>query len=198
MVNRTFAAFVGISFLALQSLPAPAYADNQMGYRLLSPQEASGLPHNRGSLGLDVERAQQITDSGMTFELIRVKQVRPHSAGAQAGFHRGDQIIAVDGQVFPNLATFANYVGSVPPGNRITVDYIPAGGGPGQAQRIAVTVGSPGGAAQTARDQQGNEPASTGMSTRTKIGIGAAALLGCYALGCFSRSHPNGAATNTQ
>ena len=62
MPTRLTAAF------ALLVLPlAPAHADNQMGYRLLSAQEAAGLPHNHGALGMDVERAQQITDDGLTF-----------------------------------------------------------------------------------------------------------------------------------
>lgn len=93
-------------------------------------QEASTLPHNHGALGVDVERAQQITDEGMTFDLIRVKEVRQGSPGAKAGFRRGDQIIAVDGRVFPSIAAFAAYVGSMSRGSRVSIDYIPAGGGP--------------------------------------------------------------------
>ena len=118
-----------------------AYADNPMGYRLLSQQEASNLPRNQGALGLDVERASQITDDGLTFDIIRIKQVHRGSSGAQAGFNIGDQIIAIDGRVFPSLATFAAYVGSTLPGRRINVDYIPTGGGPQQAQRITVLIG---------------------------------------------------------
>jgi predicted metalloprotease with PDZ domain len=37
---------------------------------------------------------QQITDGGMKFDLIRVKQVRRGSPGDRAGFRKGDQIIA--------------------------------------------------------------------------------------------------------
>ena len=79
--------------------------------------------------------------------------------------------------------TFAAYIGSQQPGTNVTVDYIPAGGGPAQAQRVSVTVGGASSASQSA---------STGMSTGTKvaIGVGAAALLGCYELGCFSRRRP--------
>lgn len=152
-----------------------------MGYRMLMPQDAAVLPHNHGSLGLDVERAQHINQNGMTFDLMRIKQVRRGSAGAHAGFKVGDEIIAVDGQVFPTIATFASYVGSVPPGTKISVDSIPAGGGPQQAQRVAVTVGAAG------------STSSGGMSTGAKvaIGVGAAAVLGCYEMGCFShRSSP--------
>lgn len=163
----------------------PVWADNQMGYQVLSQQAASGLPHNRGSLGMDVERAQQINNDGMTFDIIRVKAVRRGSPGAQAGFSPGDQIVAVDGRVFANLAAFAGYIGSVRPGTAVSVDYIPANGGPAQAQRVAVTVGSATGTAAA--------PATTsgGLSTGTKIaiGVGAAALFGCYELGCFSRKH---------
>ena len=52
--------------LTLQRTPKLAYAENQMGYRLLSVQEASRLPRHHGALGMDVERPQQITDDGMT------------------------------------------------------------------------------------------------------------------------------------
>ena len=181
MITRKMVMIVATTLLAL---PVATRADNPMSYRLLSQQEAAGLPHNRGALGLEVERAQQITDDGMTFDILRVKQVRPGSPGAQAGFQSGDQIIAVDGRVFASLASFAAYVGSVAPGNQASVDYIPAGGGPQQAQRIGVTVGAAG---QTAVPS-GHGPAATGMSTGTKvaIGVGAAALFGCYQLGCFS------------
>jgi membrane-associated protease RseP (regulator of RpoE activity) len=183
MITRKMAMIVAASLLVP---PVAAQADNPMSYRLLSQQEAAGLPHNRGALGMQVERAQQITDDGMTFDILRVKQVRPGSPGAQAGFKFGDQIIAVDGRVFASLASFAAYVGSVAPGTQASVDYIPAGGGPQQAQRIGVTVGAAG---QTAvPNGQANGPPATGMSTGTKvaIGVGAAALFGCYELGCFS------------
>jgi hypothetical protein len=49
---------------------------------------------------------------------------------------------------------------------------------------------APGGSVPNAPARQSDEAASTGMSTRMKIGIGAAALLGCYELGYFSRSKP--------
>ncbi|MBV8890282.1 MAG: PDZ domain-containing protein [Alphaproteobacteria bacterium] len=168
----------------LLCLQQPVWADNAMGYRLLSVQEAAGLPHNRGALGMDIGRASQITAGGMTFDIMRIKQVRPGSAGAQAGFRAGDMIIAVDGRVFPTIAAFAAYVGSVPPGNQVNVDYIPAGGGPDTAERVAVTVGAAGAGAQA--PAQAQQPAPAGMSTRTKIGLGAAALLACYEMGCFS------------
>ena len=181
--------------LLIGSLCLPAHADNQMGYRLLSQQDAQDLPHNHGALGMDIEAAQRITDGGMTFDLIRVKQVRSGSPGEQAGFHPGDEIIAVNGEVFSSLAVFAAYVGSVQPGTQIDVDYIPVGGGPQQAQRIAVTVGMAGQMAQSApQADQANRPRS-GLSTGTKvaIGVGAVALFGCYELGCFSRHHHDAA-----
>jgi len=187
MVNRTVAAFLAASFLSLQCVPTgPALAGNQLGYQLLSAGQAAGLPRRGGALGMDVGPAQQITDGGMTFELLQVKGVRRGSPGAQAGFHAGDQIIAADGRVFPSVAAFT-YVGSVPPGQQITVDYISAGGGPQQAQRVGVTVGA-GGRAVPAR--QADQARFTGLSTGSKvaIGVGAAALFGCYELGCFSRS----------
>src|SRR5438477_12120531 len=144
MLSRTVTAIVTASMLTFQWTPNHAFAENQMGYRLLSVQEASRLPRQHGALGLDVERAQQITDDGMTFDLIRVKQVRRGSPGARAGFRKGDQIIAVDGRVFPSIAAFGAYVGSIPPGSRISVDYIPAGGGPENAERVPVTIGDAG------------------------------------------------------
>ena len=188
--SRKLAVLLTASLLAMQVQPGTARAENQMGYRLLSPQDAAALPRNRGSLGLDIERAQQITDGGMTFDIIRVKQVRPRSPGAQAGFGPGDQIIAIDGHVFPTLMTFAAYVGSIQPGTPASVDYIPANGGPAQAQRVSVTVGAAGNPAQSVN--QPPPPGQAGLSTGTKvaIGVGAAALLGCYEIGCFSHRQP--------
>lgn len=188
MPNRTVALFLAASLVAGQCIPNPARAENQMGYQLLTSQDAAALPHNRGSLGIDVERSQQITDGGMTFDLIRVKGVRRGSAGARAGLNPGDQIIAVDGRVFPSLAVFAAYVGAVQPGTAASVDYIPANGGPAQAQRVAVTVGAAGGAAQA--PAQASAPGGMSTGTKVAIGVGAAALLGCYELGCFSRRRP--------
>ena len=184
MFNRSAAACLA-AFLAIQSLPGTAMAENQMGYHLLSASEAADLPRSGGALGMDVGRAQQINDGGMTFELLRVNGVRQGSPGAQAGLSSGDQIIAVDGRVFPSVATFAAYVGSVQPGRQISVDYIPSGGGPQQAQRIGVTVGANG---QTIPAQPEAHP-QAGLSTGTKvaIGLGAAALFGCYKVGCFAR-----------
>ena len=195
MAMRSAAPLVATIFLLLQVVPGPARADNQMGYRLLTQQEAASLPRNGGALGLDVERAQQITDGGMTFDLIRVKSVRRGSPGAQAGFNVGDQIIAIDGRVFPTLTTFASYIGATSPGQRIAVDYMPAGGGPQQAQRMSVTIGAAGRSMQPSDQPPPQDQASGGMSTGTKvaIGVGAAALFGCYEIGCFSRhsrSHP--------
>jgi hypothetical protein len=118
MTRMLTASLAAVSLLTVQCVPLPANAENQMGYRLLSPQEASRLPHNQGALGLSVERAQQITDGGMTFDIIRVTRVRRDSTGAQAGINVGDEIIAVDGRVFSSLADFAAYVGSFGPAAR--------------------------------------------------------------------------------
>ena len=186
MVNRTAAALAAAIILGAQCLPGPAFAENQMGYQLLSQQQAAGLPRRGGALGMDIGPAQQVNEGGMSFKLLRVNGVRRGSPGAQSGFGIGDQIIAVDGQVFPSVAAFAAYIGSVPPGRQVAVDYMPANGGPQQAQRVGVTVGAGGRVVPT----QAEEPARTGMSTGTKlaIGAGAAALFGCYKLGCFNRS----------
>lgn len=184
MIKRTVTALVAASFLSLQVLPVPAMADNQMGYRLLTADQAAALPRGGGKLGLNVGRAQQINSGGMTFELLRVNGVTRGSAGDAAGLRVGDQIIAVDGKVFPNVAAFASYVGSMQPAANLSIDYMPAGGGPQQAQRVTVTLG--GNAAATAAPAK---PESGGLSTGAKvaIGVGAAALFGCYKFGCFSR-----------
>ncbi len=175
--------------LALPWTAAPARADNPMGYRLVSQDDAASLPRRGGALGMDIERAQHITDDGLAFDIIRVKQVRRGSPGAQAGFHAGDQIIAVDGRVFASLTAFGAYVGSLPPGTQIKVDLIPDGGGPKQAQRLVATVGAAGHAA----------PAGLSTGTKVAIGIGAAALFGCYELGCFShRTQPAPGAAGQQ
>lgn len=192
MISRKLAAY-GVAILLIgQGGPAPALADNPMGYQLMSASEAASLPRNRGALGLDVERAQQMIDRGMTFDIIRVTKVRRGSAGEAAGLRPRDDIIALDGHVFPTLVAFSSYIGSVPPGRQMMVDYIPAGGGPEQAQRLTVTVGQAG---QTFSPDNPTAPDASGMSTGAKvaIGAGAVALLGCYEMGCFSHhAKPNG------
>lgn len=192
MTNRTVAASLAASFLFLQCVSGPALAENQMGYRLLSAEQAAGLPRNGGSLGVDIGRGQQITGSDITFELLLVNSVRQGSPAAQAGFKSGDQIIAVDGRVFPSVAAFAAFVGSTQPGRQIAVDYMPAGGGPKQAQRVGVTVGGADGRQGTPAQRDSRASTSGGISTgaRVAIGIGAAALFGCYELGCFSGGKP--------
>ena len=184
MLKRSVTVIVMTSLIGLP-LSLPAMADNPMGYRLLSADQASGLPRMGGALGMSVGPDKQITDDGMTFELLRVNGVNQNSAGGQAGFRTGDEIISVDGHVFPSVAAFAGYVGSIQPGRQISVDYIPAGGGPQQAQRIDVTLGEAGRPAPAQQDAQA--PAG-GLSTGTKvaIGVGAAALL-CYKYHCYDR-----------
>lgn len=190
MRSGALAALVAACLLGSTVLGPPAWAENQMGYRLLTPQEAAALPHNQGALGLNVDRGQRITDGGMTFDIIRVTGVRRGSTGAAAGLKTGDQIIAMDGRVFPSLDAFAAYIGGARPGSQISVDYMPAGGGPGQAQRAAVAVGQAG--------QSVAPPTAKGMSTGEKvaIGAGAVALLGCYEMGCFSHRRAPNAASN--
>jgi S1-C subfamily serine protease len=194
MTQRILMTLLAASLL-IAATPPSAHAENAMDYRLLSAQEMNALPRNHGSLGMDVERSQEITDGGMTFDIIRVKQVRQGSPGARAGFKTGDQIIAVDGRVFPTLVSFAAYIGALSPGTQAAVDYIPVGGGPAQAQRASVTVGAAGSL------KSNDEATSAGLSTRSKvaIGVGAVALLGCYEMGCFShRSHAPATVPNTR
>jgi S1-C subfamily serine protease len=128
------------ALLAAPAVPHAALADNAMGYRVLSPREAAALPSRQGTIGLDVRRQERIIDSGLTFDIIQVTRVRRNSAGARAGFKVGDQIVAVDGRVFPSLAVFAAYIGSRPPGSQVVIDIMPAGRGPEQARRITVAV----------------------------------------------------------
>lgn len=185
MVNRVVAAMVAVSFLSLQAAPDPAFADNRMNYQMLTADQASSLPKGGGKLGLNVGRAEQITSSGLTFDLLRVNGVTANAPGARAGFKVGDQIIAVDGKVFPSAAAFAGYVGSKQPGDRIAIDYMPPNGGPQDAQRVNVTMA---GATQAAPGQAESGRLST--SAKIAIGLGAAALFGCYKLGCFHRRTP--------
>ena len=188
MTNRIVAAFVAASFLGLQTLPGLAQTQNPLGYRLLSQQEAASLPSAGGALGMDIVSGQRINDAGLSFEMLKIKGVRVGTPGAQAGFHAGDQIVAADGRVFPTLQAFAAYVRSLPPGKLMSVDYIPNGGGPQQAQRVGVTVGDGGRAVAPAQADSEHEGLSTG--TKIAIGVGAAALFGCYELGCFARKKP--------
>ena len=189
MANRAGwgAALFVAAALGAQAVPVSAQTQNQLGYQLLTPQEATALPSAGGALGMDIVTGEHINDGGLSFELLKIKGVRVGTPGAQAGFHAGDQIVAADGRVFPTLQTFAAYVRSLPPGKLMSVDYIPNGGGPQQAQRIGVTVGDGGRAVAPA----GADAAHQGLSTGTKIaiGVGAAALFGCYEMGCFSH-HP--------
>jgi S1-C subfamily serine protease len=191
-VKRLAAALVAASLGAT----SPGHAENQMGYQLLNAQQAAQLPRGGGSLGMDVGRGQVITDSGMTFELLKVQAVRRGSPAARAGFDVGDQVIAVDGRVFPSVVAFAEYVGSLPTGRTISVDYLPRGGGPEQAQRVGVTLGTAGGGVSAPRPPA--EPSSHGLSAGQKlaIGVGAVALFGCYKVGCFThrdQPQPRGA-----
>ncbi len=176
MTHRLLAGFISASMLALGAMPARAA--NPMGYQLITSRQAAELPRGHGALGLVVNVSSMISDSGMNFALLRVDQVKPGSAGAAAGMQVGDQIIAVDGRVFPDIKAFAEYAGALRPGTTTLVDYIPKGGESKDAQRLSVTVGKPGGDSKPTLD------AHQGMSTGTKvaIGLGAAALLGYYEL----------------
>ena len=183
--SRAAAASAAVLLLATLSLSVPALADNQMGYRLQSAEQSQGLQRAGGSLGMKVGPEKEITSGGMTFELLKIEGVGASSPAGQAGLKVGDQIIAVDARVFPSIADFAAYVGSIAPGKQIEIDYMPEGGGPGQAQRLGVTVGEAGKAAAPHHDV----PRGNGLSTGDKvaIGVGAAAVIGCYETGCYTR-----------
>ena len=135
------------AWVAVQIAAGPAAADNKMGYQMVSAEQASAMPRAGGSLGMKIGPEEMIDSEGLHFAVLKVERVQPDSPAAQASLKVGDQIIAVNGRVFPNVAAFAGYVGSIPPGKLIEVDFMPAGGGPKQAQRVGVTVGEAGRAA---------------------------------------------------
>ena len=181
MIKRSL-AFTAFMIVAIGCVTA---AENKMSYQLETPEQASTLSKAGGSLGMRVGPEHQITSEGLTFEILKVESVGPGSPAAQAGLKVGDQIIAVNRHVFPNTAVFATYVGSANPGQRIEIDYMPAGGGPQQAQRVGVMVGEAGRTVPT----RPSAPASTGLTTGDKvaIGVGAAAIFGCYEFNCYAR-----------
>ncbi len=190
MLARIVTATTAAVLIGTQAITGTAFADNKMGYQLETPQLAAGLTRAGGSLGMRVGPEQEITSEGLTFELLKVEGVGANSPAAQAGLAVGDRIIAVNGHVFPSTATFADYVGAVPPGKQIEVDYIPSGGGPDKAQRVGVTVGEKGQAAPAHQAKDGGQGGGQeGLSTGAKvaIGLGAAAVFGCYELNCFAR-----------
>jgi len=176
-----------VAFLAGNLCLAPVvWAENQMGYKLQSAQEAARLPRGGGTLGVDVGRGQVITDSGMSFELLQVQSVRRGFPGARVGLEVGDQVIAVNGRVFPSVAAFAAYIGSLRPGQTIAMDYLPRGGGPEQAQRVGVTLGERGGGIPSRSSAPEPEPHGLSTGQKLAIGAGAVAIFGCYKLGCFN------------
>jgi C-terminal processing protease CtpA/Prc len=187
MAQRAIALCLAASIFSAQAL-TPAFADNQMGYQLVTAEEAARLPHNDSLLGIQAGAGQQINSKDLNFELLKVQAVRPGSPGAKAGFKSGDQLIAVDGRVFANTQAFANFVGSIAPGRHVTIDYMPAGTGPKAAKRVDVQLAAKDGSTISA--EPGSEREKAGMSRGKKVAIGAAAiaLFGCYKMGCFSRS----------
>lgn len=184
MSDKATSTLAAILLSVQLAMAMPALADNPMGYRLVSPEEAAALPHGSAALGLDVGRAERITSNGLSFDLLLVKVARPGTPAARAGLKAGDEIIAVDGTVFSTVAAFASYIGSLDKAGRVAIDYIPSGGGPQQAQRLVVKLGSRGGDSSRSADL-----GHTGLSIGEKIaiGAGAAALIGCYEYGCLSR-----------
>lgn len=170
------AATVAVAALLLQGAPSPARADNALGYTMLTEEDAARLPRSHGVVGIEVGRAGGISGAGLDFEVMKIRAVRSGSAGQAAGLRTGDEIIAVDGRVFPSIAAFVSYIGSLPPGTPASFDTIPSRGSPAQARRVAVRVG----------------PNPTHMSTGEKLTIGAeaAAFFGCYERGCFHHRQP--------
>ena len=179
-------ALVTAILIGSQSLAVVASADNKMGYRLETAADAASLTKAGGSLGMKVGPQDDIASEGLSFQVLKVEGVAADSAAAQAGLKVGDQIIAVNGRVFPNTRTFAEYVGSIKPGQEIEIDFMPQGAGPKDAKRVGVTVGEGGKAKSPAPDAP---KSAGGLSTGEKvaIGLGAAAILGCYEYGCIAK-----------
>ncbi len=187
MSTRSIAALAAAVLLIAQATTEPTWADNKMGYQLETQEQAAGLSPAGGSLGMRVGPEQEISSEGLTFELLKVESIGEGSPAAQAGLSVGDRIIAVNGHVFPSTATFAAFVGAVAPGGQIEVDYIPSGGGPDKAQRVGVTVGAKGQAAPARNTATPGERQGLSTGAKVAIGLGAAAVFGCYELNCFSR-----------
>lgn len=179
-------AMAAAVLLGSQALASTASADNKMGYKLETAEQASALTKAGGSLGMKVGPKDDISSEGLTFQVLKVEGVVADSPAQQAGLKVGDQIIAVDGHVFPNTKTFAEYVGSIEPGKQIDVDYMPQSGGPKDAKRLAVTVGKGG---HAAKPKEEAAKTTGGLSTGQKvaIGAGAAAIFGCYEFDCFKK-----------
>ncbi len=179
-------AILAAVLVASQSLAWTASADNKMGYKLETAEQAAQLTRSGGSLGMKVGPEDDIASEGLSFQVLKVEGVVSDSPAAQAGLKVGDQIIAVNGHVFPNTKTFAEYVGSMKPGEQIDVDYMPEGGGPKDAKRVGVTIGEGGHASKPKQEAQ---KSAGGLSTGEKvaIGLGAAAVIGCYEYNCYSK-----------
>ena len=179
-------AMVAAILVGSQALSALAMADNKMGYKLETAEQASALTRGGGSLGMKVGPQDDIASEGLSFQVLKVEGVVADSPASQAGLKVGDQIIAVNGHVFPNTKTFAEYVGSMHPGEQVDVDYMPQGGGPKDAKRVGVTIGEGGHANKPKQEAQ---KSAGGLSTGDKvaIGVGAAAIFGCYEFDCFKK-----------
>lgn len=163
-------------------------AESNLKYRLLTSEEVDALPRNKGDLGVDVEQAQEVSAGGMTFTVIRVVRVHNGLAGSRAGLTTGDQVIAVDGRVFPDVAAFTAYVGSKAPDSQVDVDYVPSGRGPKQAQRVNLVVGADSPTSTSLGRLDRTPPPVGTAAAKAAIGEGVASLLGCSEIDCFS--HP--------
>jgi uncharacterized protein YidB (DUF937 family) len=161
-----------ISLLSSESTGgfAPVQSAPRTGGRggLISTLEAAGLNQLAQPWISPVSPSQP----SLAFGNDRVQQVANQSGMAPESFLQQlslhlptvvDNIIAVDSC-------------AVSPGSRVTVDYIPSGPAPANPQRVAVALG---------RD------AHLGISAgeSVAIGVGEAALLGCYEMGCFAPRH---------
>lgn len=184
-MKREIAVMAAV-LLGAQSLSVAASADNKMGYQLETAEQSSALTKAGGSLGMKIGPEDTITSQGLTFQVLKIEGLVEGSPAAQAGLKIGDQIIAVNAHVFPDTRTFAEYVGSIAPGRQIDIDYMPKGGGPKEAQRVGVTVGEGGHASKPQADAP---KSAAGLSTGDKvaIGLGAAAIFGCYEFDCYGK-----------
>ena len=67
MFKHSVTVLVVTSLIGLPLSLSPAMADNPMGYKLLSADQASGLPRMGGALGMSVGPDKQITDDDTDF-----------------------------------------------------------------------------------------------------------------------------------
>lgn len=82
MVRRAITLYLAATLFSAQALK-PAFAENQMGYQLLTAEDAARLPHADSMLGIQAGAGQQISSNDLRFELLQIQGVRKGSPGAR-------------------------------------------------------------------------------------------------------------------